>query len=61
MRGVRKHELASLFPGFDVHWRRVTLAPPLVRLLAPRLRPLASLIQELRVADTHAMAVLRRA
>jgi hypothetical protein len=44
-----------------MRWRRVTLAPPLVRLLVPRLRPLAAGLQALRVFDTHAMAVLRRA
>ena len=63
-RGVRplsRSELAQLFPGFTMRWRRVTLAPPLVRLLVPRLRPLAAGLQALRVFDTHAMAVLRRA
>jgi ubiquinone/menaquinone biosynthesis C-methylase UbiE len=60
VRGVGKGEVRSLFPGFRVDWRRVTLAPPLVRLLAPRARPLASLLQGLRVFDTHAMATLTR-
>jgi ubiquinone/menaquinone biosynthesis C-methylase UbiE len=56
---VSKSELRDLFPGFDVRWRRVTLAPPLVRLLVPRLRPLASALQAVRIANTHALAVLR--
>jgi SAM-dependent methyltransferase len=60
VRGVGKGEVRRLFPGFEMSWRRVTLAPPLVRLLVPRLRPLASALQALRVLDTHAMAVLKR-
>lgn len=59
-RPVSKSELASLFPGFSMRWRRTTLAPPLVRLLVPRARPLASGLQALRLLDTHALAVLRR-
>jgi ubiquinone/menaquinone biosynthesis C-methylase UbiE len=58
--GVGKREVAALFPGFEIRWRRVTLAPPLARLLAPRARPLAAVLQALRVFDTHAMATLTR-
>ena len=61
VRGLRRRELAELFPGFELRWRRVTLAPPLVRLLAPRAWGLGTALQSLRVLDTHALAVLRRA
>jgi len=60
-RPLKRSELASLFPGFAMSWRRVTLAPPLVRLLVPRARSVASALQALRLFDTHALAVLRRA
>jgi len=61
VRGVTRSELAALFPGFSVlRWRRTTLAPPLVRMLAPRAWALASFLQALSVLDTHAVAVLRR-
>lgn len=59
VRGVRRRELETLFPGCELNWRRVTLAPPLVRLLAPRARALAGAVQSLRVLDTHAMVVIR--
>lgn len=59
VRGVSRSELEALFPGCELTWRRVTLAPPLVRLLAPRLRAVASLLQSLRVLDTHAMVLIR--
>jgi hypothetical protein len=60
VRGVGRHEVGELFPGFDLRWRRVTLAPPLVRALVPRLRPLAGALQGLRVLNTHALATLSR-
>ena len=59
VRGVGRRELRRLFPGFEVRWRRVTLAPPLIRLLVPRARPLAAALQALKLLDTHALAVLR--
>ena len=59
VRGVGRRELRRLFPGFDVRWRRVTLAPPLIRLLVPRARPVAAALQALKLLDTHALAVLR--
>ena len=60
VRGVRRGELASLFPGFSLRLRRVTLAPPLARIVAPRSLLLATLLEELRVFDTHYVGVLRR-
>jgi SAM-dependent methyltransferase len=59
VRGIGRREVQELFPGFSVRWRRVTLAPPLIRALAPRLRPLASALQGARVLNTHALAALR--
>ena len=60
VRGMRRSEVADLFPAFSLRWKRATLAPPLVRILAPRAWPLASALQALGVLDTHAVAVLQR-
>jgi hypothetical protein len=57
---LKKRELAALLPGYEIGWRRIMLAPPLVRRLAPRAWWLASLLQSARVFDTHAVAVLSR-
>jgi SAM-dependent methyltransferase len=35
VRGVKKQEIRRLFPGCRIELQRITLAPPLVRLLAP--------------------------
>jgi len=35
VRGVKRREIAQLFPGCRIKLQRITLVPPLVRLLAP--------------------------
>ena len=35
VRGVKRREISQLFPGCRIQLQRITLAPPLVRLLAP--------------------------
>ena len=61
VRALRREDLAALFPGYRIRWRRGVLAPPLVRLLAPRAWWLASLLQAGRILDTHAVALITRA
>jgi hypothetical protein len=58
VRGIGRSELVSLFPGFDLRLRRVTLAPPLARRLAPRAPLVALLAEELHVLNTHYAALL---
>jgi SAM-dependent methyltransferase len=60
VRGVRAGEVAALFPGFRMRRRRVTLLPPLSRRLVPRSRLAAELLHELRVLNTHLLALLER-
>ena len=60
VRGLGRRELKRLFPGYELSWRRVLLAPPLIRALAPRAWWLASVLQSTRALDTHALVVLRR-
>ena len=60
VRGVRRGEIAGLFPGFRVELRRITLAPPLARAVAPRSQLAAIAIEALRIFNTHYLGVLRR-
>jgi len=60
VRGVRRREVAALFPGFRVELRRVTLAAPIARAIAPRSQLAAIALEALRVFDTHYLGVLRR-
>ncbi len=60
VRGVGRRELAALFPGCAIAAERATLAPPLARRLVPRSWPVAALLEELRVFNTHWMALITR-
>jgi SAM-dependent methyltransferase len=57
--GLRRRHLQALFPGCDILARRVTLAPPLARLLVPRTRLGAELLEAARLFNSHFMAVIR--
>jgi ubiquinone/menaquinone biosynthesis C-methylase UbiE len=53
VKGVRRREIATLFPGCRVDLRRATLAPPLARRVVPVSWTLATVLESLRVFDTH--------
>ena len=55
-----KKELLGLFPELTGTVRRVTLAAPLVRLVAPRSWWLAELLESMPFLRTHLVAVLRK-
>ncbi len=61
VRGVDKREIQALFPGCRLQLRRVTLAPPLARLLAPYSFLLCSLLEKLQILNTHYLGVIRKA
>ncbi len=59
-RGIGRQELAGLFPGYRLQVRRVTLAPPLARLVAPHSWLLAELLERIPPLRTHLLATARR-
>jgi SAM-dependent methyltransferase len=59
-RGIGRRDLAALFPGCPLRVRRVTLAPPLARLVVPHARPVAELLEALPFLRTHLLATIRR-
>jgi ubiquinone/menaquinone biosynthesis C-methylase UbiE len=60
VRGVRRREIEALFPGCRVALWRATLAPPIARRIVPVSWTLATLLEALRVLDTHWFGVIRR-
>jgi SAM-dependent methyltransferase len=60
VRGVGKSEILDLFPGCDVSLKRIILAPPLLRIIAPRSPLLCHMLQGLRVLNTHYLGVIRK-
>lgn len=60
VRGIRLSEIRTLFPGFAIEARRVTVAPPLGRALG-RLGPsVYYLASQLRIMSTHYFCFLQR-
>lgn len=52
-RGIPLSEIKKLFPGLQVTSRRITLAPPLTRLLVPRFQALANELTRLPFLNSH--------
>lgn len=59
--GVRRAELDQLFPLTRIRTDRVTLAPPLTRLIAPRSWLLCELLEGIPWLRTHLLASIRPA
>ena len=60
VRGVDRRELSRLYPGWQLDVRRVTLAPPVARFLAPRLWTVAAALSAIPFLCTHYAGTLRR-
>ena len=58
-RGIRKNEIKRLFPGCDFCFRRVTLAPPVTKILAPISGVFCQVIESLRLCNSHYMVAIR--
>ena len=61
VKGVRKREVFRLFSGCEVRLRRITLAPPIARLLAPHSRLRLPWLEKIPWLCTHYLGVVRKA
>jgi ubiquinone/menaquinone biosynthesis C-methylase UbiE len=60
VRRIGKHEVRQLFPGCRIELRRVTLAPPVARVLARYSWAACSLLAQMRWLCTHYLGVIRK-
>jgi hypothetical protein len=60
VRGIGKRELRALFPGLEMKIRRVTLAPPVGRMVAPFSIVLYYLLSRMRPLCTHHLGLLQK-
>jgi SAM-dependent methyltransferase len=60
VRAVTRRELQALFPGCRIHRERLTLAPPLVRAVAPCSWLVSHVLSATRWLCTHHLAVIRQ-
>jgi SAM-dependent methyltransferase len=60
VRGIKKREIYLLFPECWIELRRISLAPPLARWLAPHSWVLASLLEKIPWLRTYYLGVIRK-
>ena len=60
VRALTAADLRRLFGGCDIARRRVTLAPPVARFVAPRSRALYALLAAIPLMKTHYVAAIRK-
>jgi SAM-dependent methyltransferase len=60
VEAIRKKEIHRLFPGCRVRLRRITLAPPLVRLIAPYSRLACDLLGRIPWLCSHYLGAIRK-
>ncbi len=58
-RGIRPAEIKQLFPNCRCEFRKITLAPPIARKLAPVSWGLCYLLESLKIFNTHYLAAIR--
>jgi len=60
VKGIKKKEIIDLFPNCKFTFKRVTLAPPIVRFIAPRSWLLCYLFEKLSFLRTHYLVIIRK-
>ena len=60
VRGVKKQEIRKLFPGCQIRLQRMTLAPPLVRLLAPYSWLVSYALAKVPFLCTHYLGLIQK-
>ena len=60
IRGIDSKEIAELFPHCRIELSRITLAPPLARLIAPYSRIVCQLLGRIPFLCTHLLGVIRK-
>ena len=59
-RGIHLAEVKALFQGYTIISRKITLAPPLARMIVPISWPLGHLLESLKIFNSHYLVVLKK-
>ena len=60
VRGIRSREIRSLFPGCRIYLRRITLAPPIGRLVGRYSPFLYTLLSRCKILCTHYLGLIQK-
>ena len=58
-KGIRKAEIKELFFGSSFIFRKITLAPPLARKIVPVSWVFSSILEKLKIFNTHYLVLIR--
>ena len=59
-KGIGLKEIKNLFPGSEIFASRITLAPPLTRLLLPRFPSIASRLASIKLLNSHQLVWIQK-
>lgn len=59
-RGISLKEIKNLFPDCKLYSSRITLAPPLTRLLIPRFPRLANRLESIKLLNSHLLIWIQK-
>ncbi len=60
VRGIKKKEIHELFKNCYVSLKRITLAPPLARKIAPHSFLICSILEKIKIFNTHYLGIIRK-
>jgi len=60
VKGVKKGEIYELFPNCNIYLQRITLAPPIIRLIAPYSWIACYILEKLKILNTHYIGVIKK-
>jgi ubiquinone/menaquinone biosynthesis C-methylase UbiE len=60
VKGVKRREIHTLFPKYEIQLQQITLAPPIARLLAPYCWLLCCLLSKVPWLCTHYIGVIHK-
>ena len=58
VRGIRSREIHSLFSGYDIQLKRITLAPPIAKQIVPITWIGALLLEKISIFNTHYLGII---
>jgi hypothetical protein len=57
---VKAAEIREIFPGCEIHLKRITLAPPLTRAIVPYSIILCQILEKVPLLCTHYLGIIRK-
>lgn len=60
VKGVKKKEIYEMFFGCSIYLKKITLAPPITRAIAPYSILICCLLEKLRIVNTHYLGMIRK-